>query len=148
MRGFFMLNIRKHKIRLIVAIFLWSILLVVLALEPDTAVNACLPKHVLRDLAHSAAYGMLAVLCYLYFHFKRHVLSHRMTERSIFICSFLIASGWGIFTEILQYFSPTRHAEFSDIFYDMAGAFVGIVFFILTKKKLKTFFLPLIPKAS
>ena len=143
-----MLNIRKHKIRLIVAIILWAILLVVLALEPDTAVKTCLPKHILRDLAHSVAYGMLAVLCYLYFHFKRNVLSHRMTEGSIFLCSFLIASGWGIFTEILQYYSPTRRAEFSDVLYDMAGAFVGIVFFILTKKKLKTFFLPLISKVS
>ena len=126
-----MTRLRQQKNRLAIAVALWAILLVLLALEPDGAVGLILPSDSLKNLAHTPAYGVLAFLICLFLRFKRSVFTLKMTDRNVAVFSFFLTTGWGAGTELLQKWTFDRMASWGDWGFDALGAGAGIIFFFI-----------------
>ena len=75
-----------------------------------------------QNLLHFPAYGILAVLCSITFS------AFGFSRLSNVLASFVLASGFGAFTEVYQGWVPGRFPSFSDFVVDLAGilVFLGV----------------------
>lgn len=103
----------------------YASLLVVAALIPR--VPSVIPAVPEQDLlAHSAAYGLQAVLLMWLFRYGR------LNKTSLaMLFAFTGAAIFGLFTELLQTVHPSRSAELSDFVADVIGAAVAVLAFRL-----------------
>tara|TARA_Y100001970_G_C14190701_1_gene835189 strand:+ start:550 stop:906 length:357 start_codon:yes stop_codon:yes gene_type:complete len=77
-----------------------------------------LKLHRYDELIHFLMYYSISLLAFRRFYFKTYL--------RVFIISFIILL-LPIFTEYLQYYTPKRRADISDIFYDYCGLLAGII---------------------
>ena len=124
-------SLKRQKIKFGAAAALWAAWLVVLALQPDGLVEAFLPLHFLRNLTHGAAYSVLAFFLCFFLRFKRSLLAMKMKTFNMALFSFLITTGWGGLTELIQRWTPDRTPSWGDLAYDGLGAAAGIASFII-----------------
>lgn len=120
---------RKRHLRLLC--FLWGILLIVLAIQPEKVVEVFLPFSIMRDAAHGLTYGILTFFICLYLRFRRHLGGVPMNFKNAALLALVLTGFWGGLTEWLQHFIPDRCVSLSDWLYDMMGAVIGIICFRL-----------------
>ena len=126
-----MASLKSQKIKFGLAAGLWAVLLVMLSLEPDAAVESLLPADFLKNLAHAVTYGILAFLLCFFLRFKRSLLGFKMKDFNIAGFSFFLTLAWGGLTEIIQRWTPDRTASLKDLAYDGAGASAAILCFFV-----------------
>lgn len=85
--------------------------------------------HHADKLAHFVAYAVLGVLV---FRALRFIPQGDKVYLRIFM-AVVISAMVGLSDEILQIFVPTRTLDRVDLFYDVAGCFIGILAYILYK---------------
>ncbi len=117
--------------RLLLACFLWAVLLSVLAMQPLSIVKLFFPSPAARSFAHVLFYGVLAFLFCLYFRFKRNLGKIPIGNYRLVILSFFLTAALGGATEVMQLLTPDRMADLNDLYFDMAGAGIGIACFYL-----------------
>ena len=78
----------------------------------------------LDKILHVGAYGLLGAL--LLRAFRRQ--NHRNNLKLMILCM-VLSSLYGVSDEIHQYFVPYRHAELMDVFSDILGSILGVLFY-------------------
>ncbi len=124
-------EIRLKKERFFLAVWLWAVLLVFLALLPEKIALMVLRKPEFFAVAHLAAYFILAFLLCLFLKFQRVFLSFRMQTATIFSVALLFSMICGGVTEVVQVLAPDRGPDWFDLGCDLVGALSGILFFVL-----------------
>lgn len=129
--GCAMPEIRLKKERFFLAVKLWAVLLVFLALLPEKVALMVLRKPEFFAVAHLVAYFILAFLLCLFLRFQRIFLSLRMRSITIFSLTLLFSMICGGVTEAVQVLTPDRGPDWFDLGCDLLGALSGILFFFL-----------------
>ena len=129
----------KHKNQILICILLWAALLVVLAMTPKPIIMMIVRKKTLLPYVHMAAYGLLAVICAIFFALQKSFLGIRMSAMNIFLLANAAAAFVGGGTEILQIFSVDRTPDWMDFYCDMAGALTGVLIFLAVTGKIRIF---------
>lgn len=121
---------RKHNEYKILS-FVWAVILLFLALQPESNVEFFLPSDFLRNAAHAASYGVFSFLLGLFFIFRRRCLGLRVREKLGCALVFMATLGWGVITEMSQAFTADRTPDLHDLGFDAVGSLVSVMLFYL-----------------
>lgn len=75
---------------------------------------------------HLIKYSLLSLLTIFSF-----TVSFKYSLKKSLLLSFVVSNFLGIFTEVIQYFTPTRIASHMDVFFNLMGTLIGLSFFLV-----------------
>jgi VanZ family protein len=79
-------------------------------------------------LCHFTAYAIFSFILAVFFRFYTTI-----SNKKLFFSTLIIISLFGGIIEIVQYFLPTRSADFVDFIVNILGGIVGLVLFFVIK---------------
>ena len=83
----------------------------------------------IQNFLHIPVYSLLAVLWLRLFN------QHQIDQRKSFCLVLLIAIGFGIINEWIQFFIPGRYLSIADMLFNTIGVFSGILIYRIIKKR-------------
>jgi len=99
-------------------IIIFSILILIASLLPFKSSKAIIPF--LDKIIHGLIYAVLSFIGVNTLHLRKH--------RRARVLSFFYAFSFGIFIEVLQFFTPYRSFDINDIFSNLLGSILGVLF--------------------
>jgi VanZ family protein len=87
---------------------------------------------VVDKVNHLSAYFILAILLFLTLLFQQKI---PLAKNKVAAYALIICSLYGMLDEVHQIFIPGRSAEFLDLFADILGAGLGVLFMIILVKR-------------
>lgn len=118
----------------IIALFLWTALLIFLAIEPGPIMEMFLPTDADRAIAHAFMYGLMAFLFCIFFEQKWNRFGMALPLWQRLTAAFVLTFILGCWTELLQFFSVERTPDWVDVLFDSSGGLGGIIIYALGEK--------------
>jgi len=136
-----MIFLHQQKQKFLTLFLGWMLLLLFLALLPNSVCRRMVPCEACFTAAHYVSYFVVAYLLCLYLRFRRTMFSIRMCNLSLVWMVFVLMFACSAATEGIQVFADGRTVCWSDFFCNLEGGALGIVFSLAAKKLKERFVL-------